>query len=370
MRFVFVVAVLGLATSCSWLDEYLLTGPVTTAGEFRLLSDGTVFGDGELSLERGADSANRGSLRLWAVPGGCELDVQWPIDARGDTAATGSLSCPDVQPLDGTVTIVDLEVDSSGETSSDVGARLTIDLGGLRLSGAPVAEGRGTLSFGSLATSGSGGGAGGGGSQGTGGGAGLGGGVGGGSGSGGGAGGGTSSGTPVTVNPTTSTTSIPPNAMNCTMDPLGDQGELSAVNLPVFVSGTEVTSLRLKYDVDAFLGDPTRIGEIAWDGTGSLSSVQWLAEVQDTSGRQFVTGSGRRVFVSFPGGALTGPGQGFGFDTTASIYWVDAFVTWDATAANVVANVTEEEAKDIYRACFKLANLRVAGLNDQRAMQR
>ena len=159
MRFVFVAAFLGLASGCQ-PDEYLLTGPVATAGEFRLLSDGSVFLGGELSLERGADSANHGSLRLWTLPGGCELDVQWPIDARGDTDATGSLSCPDFELLDGKVTIVDLEVDASGDTSSEVGARLTIDVGGLRLGGAPVAEGRGTLSFGSLATSGAGGGGG------------------------------------------------------------------------------------------------------------------------------------------------------------------------------------------------------------------
>lgn len=160
MRNVLLAAVLAATSGCQ-PDEYLVTGPVTTAGEFRLLSDGTVFLGGELSLERGADSANRGSLRLWTVPGGCELAVQWPIDARGDTDATGTLSCPDFQELDGRVTIVDLEVDAVGEDSSEVGARLTIDVGGLRLADAPVAEGRGTLSFGSLAASGTGGGTGG-----------------------------------------------------------------------------------------------------------------------------------------------------------------------------------------------------------------
>lgn len=120
----------GVASSCQSCDEYLLSGTFALGSEFRLLTDGSFFTDGELSVERGAESRNSATLRLWKT-GGCQVSLTWPIDARGETPTQGSLYCgANLDDLGGTVLIQDLQVDSWDESENgDTGARLTIDLG-------------------------------------------------------------------------------------------------------------------------------------------------------------------------------------------------------------------------------------------------
>lgn len=188
---------------------------------------------------------------------------------------------------------------------------------------------------------------------------------GGGSSTGGGAGGGSSSSVPVTVNPTTSTTAIP-TTQQCSGTTYGDSGDKPAINTPVSITGVSVTALTLRYDMDIYFGEPTRRATISWEGTGSLSSVQWLAEVHDTQGRQYVNSSGQRVFASYNLGTIRGPGQGFGTDTTGSPSWSETFVTYSNTGG-VMNGVTEADARNIYRGCFRLANVRVLRLNGEPA---
>lgn len=155
----------GVASSCQSCDEYLLSGTFALGSEFRLLTDGSVFTDGELSVERGAESRNSATLRLWKT-GGCQVSLTWPIDARGETPTQGSLSCgANLDDLGGTVLVQDLQVDSWDESENgDTGARLTIDLGGVRAKDQAVLTGAGTVGFGTLGKGGAGGGGGTGGS--------------------------------------------------------------------------------------------------------------------------------------------------------------------------------------------------------------
>lgn len=176
-------------------------------------------------------------------------------------------------------------------------------------------------------------------------------------------------GTPVTINATTQTTSIPVNSMNCSGNTLGSKGDLPAINLPVFVGATQVTAFTLRYDMGTFFGEPTRAAVCSWDGTGSLGAgVQWVAEVHDQQGRQYVNAAGKRVFASYLLGTIKGPGQGFGTDTTGSPSWAQTFVTWDAATTSTKYEVTTDEAKNIYRACFTLANVRLVRLNGDVAL--
>jgi hypothetical protein len=186
-----------------------------------------------------------------------------------------------------------------------------------------------------------------------------------GGGGGGGATGGT--GTPVRVQPTTQTTAIPANSMNCSGNTYGSKGDLPAINTPVSIAGTSVTMLTLRYDMNFYFGEPTRKAVVSWNGTGSLSNVLWLAEVHDKQGRQYVTSSGQRVFASYLVGTIRGPGAGFGSDTTGSPSWSQAFVTWDDAATATAFGVPETAAKSIYKNCFTLANVRLVKLNTKHA---
>jgi len=165
--------------------------------------------------------------------------------------------------------------------------------------------------------------------------------VGGGSGGSGGGGGGSSgtgggaaAGTPVRVQPTTSTTAIPSASTACSGSTLGSKGDRVAVNTPVSVTGTAVSSLTLRCDLGVYFGEPTRKAVVAWNGTGALSSLLWLAEVHSPQGRQYVTASGQRVFASFTVGA----------DSTGSPSWSQTFVTWDDGAGATAYGVTDVAA--------------------------
>lgn len=186
-------------------------------------------------------------------------------------------------------------------------------------------------------------------------------------GTGGGAGGG-SLGTPVTITATTATTPIPANSMACSGATLGSKADLEAVNLPLAAAGVSVSTLTLRYEMGSYFGEPTRRAVASWTGSGALSSIGWLAEVQSPSGRQYVNAAGARVFASFQTGSFRGPGAGFGVDTTGSPAWSQTFVTWDPAAGQTVNGVTDIEAKGIYRNCFQLANMRLYRLNGRPAL--
>ncbi len=189
----------------------------------------------------------------------------------------------------------------------------------------------------------------------------------GGSGSGAG-GGGTRAGTPVTVSATTTTVAIPVGSTNCTSSTYGNKGDLPATNVPVFEGTTEVTTLTLRYDASYYFGEPTQGAVVSWAGTGSLANVQWLAEVQDTQGRQYVTTGGKRIFASFDVGVIKGPGAGFGTNTTGSPNWSQTFVTYDSLAGSAYG-VTDVEAKNVYKNCFKFAQVRLVKLNGKAAQK-
>jgi hypothetical protein len=176
-------------------------------------------------------------------------------------------------------------------------------------------------------------------------------------------------GTPVTVTVTTPTTPIPAMAMACSGDTYGSKGDLTAINTPVFVATDSVSSLILRYDMGYYFGEPTRRATISWEGMGSLSSVQWLAEVQDKSGKQYVSSTGKRVWASYNLGTIPGPGAGFGTDSTGSPNWSATFVTYDDAMGVVFNSVSDVDAKGIYKACFKLANVRVLQLNGKPALK-
>lgn len=203
------------------------------------------------------------------------------------------------------------------------------------------------------------------------------GGTGGGSANGGGAangggsasGGGSAQGTPVTVTATTTTVAIPSGGTAaCSGSTLGAKADLNAINTPVFQGSTNVQSLTLRYEMSSYFGEPTRKAVISWTGSGAMSSLQWLAEVQDMQGRQYLATGGQRVFASYNVGSIKGPGEGFGTDSTGSPSWSQTFVTFD-NAAGVANGISDTDAKNIYRACFKLANVRVVKLNGQAALQ-
>jgi hypothetical protein len=193
------------------------------------------------------------------------------------------------------------------------------------------------------------------------------GGSGGGTGGSSGTGGGAAGGTPVRVQPTTSTTAIPSGSTACSGSTLGTKGDRVAINTPVSVTGTAVSSLTLRYDLGVYFGEPTRKAVVAWNGTGALSSLLWLAEVHSPQGRQYVTASGQRVFASFTVGAIPAAGGTFGTDSTGSPSWSQTFVTWDDGAGATAYGVTDTAAKDIYKACFSLENVRLVKLNGQPA---
>jgi hypothetical protein len=176
-------------------------------------------------------------------------------------------------------------------------------------------------------------------------------------------------GTPVTVTVTTPTTPIPAMAMSCSGDTYGSKGDLTAINTPVFVASDYVSSLILRYDMGYYFGEPTRRATISWEGMGSLSSVQWLAEVQDKSGKQYVSSTGKRVWASYNLGTIPAPGAGFGTDSTGSPNWSATFVTYDDAMGVVFNSVSDVDAKGIYKACFKLANVRVLQLNGKPALK-
>lgn len=179
----------------------------------------------------------------------------------------------------------------------------------------------------------------------------------------GGNGGGT--GAPVSVNPSTLTTTIPVNSTACSGSTLGDSGDLVAINTPLQVENTTVSDLILRYDMDSFFGEPTRKAVVSWQGTGGLYSLQWLAEVHNPQGQQYTAG-GQRVYASYLTGSIPSAGAGFGFDSTGSPDWAKTFVTL-GTDNQVLDNVSATDAKNIYRACFNLANLRVLGFNGKHA---
>jgi len=174
--------------------------------------------------------------------------------------------------------------------------------------------------------------------------------------------------TPVVVKPTTMTTAIPVSSTNCSGATYGTKGDLDAFTVPVCESATKVTKLTLRYDMGYYIGEPTRKAVISWEGTGAISSVQWLAEVQDMQGRQYVMGNGKRVFASYNVGSIKGPGQGFGIDSTGSPFWNETFVVYDETTG-VANGVSDVDAKNIYKACFKLANVAILKLNGKPALQ-
>jgi hypothetical protein len=178
----------------------------------------------------------------------------------------------------------------------------------------------------------------------------------------------TCSGTAVVIRPSTTTTTIPANATSCSGSTYGAKGDLTATTVPVCEGSTRVTSLTLRYDMNAYFGEPTRRAVVAWEGSGALSSVQWLAEVQNAQGRQYVTASGKRVFASYLVGSIKGPGQGFGTDSTGSPSWSQTFVVYDP-ATGVANGVSDTEAKNIYKACFKLANVGLVKLNGKPALR-
>jgi hypothetical protein len=179
---------------------------------------------------------------------------------------------------------------------------------------------------------------------------------------------GSCSGTAVVIRPSTQTTTIPANATSCSGATYGSKGDLVATTVPVCEGSTRVTALTLRYDMNAYFGEPTRKAVVAWEGSGGLSGVQWLAEVQSSQGRQYVTASGKRVFASYLVGSIKGPGQGFGTDSTGSPSWSQTFVVYDP-ATGVADGVPEAEAKNIYKACFKLANLGLVKLNGKPALR-
>lgn len=175
------------------------------------------------------------------------------------------------------------------------------------------------------------------------------------------------SGTPVVITSSTSTAQIP-TTVNCTGSTVGSAADLPVVNTPLYSSGgAHVTSMRLKYDMSSFIGEPTRKAVIGWSGSGSLYNVSWLAEVHNKNGAQYVTGSGNRVFASYIVGTVPKPDAGFGWDTTGSPSWSQVFVTY-APSAGTTFGVTANEAKAIYSGCFKLANVKVFKLDDKPAL--
>jgi hypothetical protein len=176
-------------------------------------------------------------------------------------------------------------------------------------------------------------------------------------------------GTPVTVTATTPTTTIPTVA-KCSGDTYGSKGDLTAINTPVFVGSDLVSSLILRYDMGYYFGEPTRRAVISWEGKGSLSSIQWLAEVQDpASGKQYVSSTGKRVWASYNVGSIKDPGAGFGTDSTGSPNWSETFVTYEDATGVVFNSVSDVDAKSIYKACFKLASVRLLKLNGKPALK-
>lgn len=182
-------------------------------------------------------------------------------------------------------------------------------------------------------------------------------------------GGGGDPGDPADLTSTTPTTSIP-GVENCQGDSLGSGGDLGAVNTPLVQGDIRIDSLTLRYEMDSFLGEPTRLATIAWEGTGGLYDVDWFAEVLTADGgSQYVNAAGQRVYASYRLGTVPDAGDGFGTDATGSPNWSETFVTATGAGEDLAEfNVTEEEAKDIYRACFTLGNVHVLGINDEPAL--
>jgi len=156
--------------------------------------------------------------------------------------------------------------------------------------------------------------------------------------------------------------------MACTGTARGSKGDRVAINTPVSVTGTTVSSLTLRYEMGTYFGEPTRRAVVAWNGSGTLSGLLWLAEVHNPQGRQYVTAGGKRVFASFTVGSIPAAGGTFGTDTTGSPSWSQTFVTWDDGAGATVNGVTDTNAKDIYSACFSLTNVRLVKLNGKQAL--
>lgn len=168
----------------------------------------------------------------------------------------------------------------------------------------------------------------------------------------------------------TPTTSIPAESDACSGDTFGDSGELEALNTPLINDDGDVRidALTLRYDMGSFFGEPTRSGIIAWEGEGGLYDILWAAEVLTADGgAQYTNGRGQRVYASYLLGAFPDAGDGFGFDTTGSPNWTETFMVWDESAGALAFGVEEGEAKDIYRACFRLGDLYVLGINDEGA---
>lgn len=173
-------------------------------------------------------------------------------------------------------------------------------------------------------------------------------------------------GTPATLSPTTPTTSIP-NESICSGDEASASGDLDAVNTPLFAGDTHVSRFSARYELSSFFGEPTRAVAFAWEGTGLLGDVTWVAEVQTQDGNfQYVTDAGQRVYASWEGGTIGDPGEGFGFDTTGSPSWDETFVTYDGSQFQLT--VSEDEAKRIYRGCFRLGGLRLLEINGDPAL--
>lgn len=170
--------------------------------------------------------------------------------------------------------------------------------------------------------------------------------------------------TAVVVNATTPTTSIGTES-RCSGKQMGTEGDLPAVNAPVVSGATRVDALTLRYYLNQYFGEPTRRATVAWEGTGSLSSLLWLAEVQSPEGRQYVTADGERVFAAFNVGTIKEAGAGFGTDVSGSPSWSQTFVTYASRDGAVNYGVDAADAKNIYRSCFKLANVRVLKLNGE-----
>lgn len=173
-------------------------------------------------------------------------------------------------------------------------------------------------------------------------------------------------GTPTTLSPTTPTTAIP-SVEACSGDEAGASGDLEALNTPLFSGDTYVDAFSARYEMSNFFGEPTRAIAFAWEGTGLLGDVTWVAEVQTQDGNyQYVSDAGQRVYASWEGGTIGDPGEGFGFDTTGSPSWDETFVTYDGSQFQFT--VSEDEAKRIYRGCFRLGELRLLEINRDPAL--
>ena len=172
------------------------------------------------------------------------------------------------------------------------------------------------------------------------------------------------------LNSTTPTTAIPV-AKLCETENRGDSGTLTATNTPLYSDDVSINSLFLKYEMDSFIGEPMRKGTVSWQGEGSLYEIFWLAEVLDpSSGNQYVTAGGGRIYASYILGSYPDPGGEFGSDMSGSPNWSETFVIFNPASGEVEFGVSEAEAKAIYDGCFKLDNLTILGINDEPAFIR